>query len=267
MRPARMQLGGKQIEAGWWGPEPQAAPTLVLLHEGLGCVELWRGFPAELAQATGCGVVAWSRLGYGRSDPAELPWPVSYMHTEALHRVGPLLDAARIDRCILVGHSDGASIAAIYAGSVRDERVRGLVLISPHYFVEPMCLASIEQAQLAYEQGDLRDRLARYHDHVDIAFGGWNGAWLNPQFRAWKIVGSLAQIGVPMLQIQGTHDPYGSEAQPRMAEQHARCVVETVMVPGARHAPHLEAAAPVLQSVAGFTERVFAVHQARAATG
>jgi pimeloyl-ACP methyl ester carboxylesterase len=170
------------------------------------------------------------------------------MHIEAQQRLRHLLDAADIRRC--------ASIAAIYAGSIQDPRICGLVLISPHYFVEAMCLASIEQARTAYEQGDLRSRLARYHDHVDIAFRGWNGAWLNPDFRSWNITGCIAQIRVPILQIQGTDDAYGTEAQPRAAEQLARSDVQTVMIPGARHAPHLETPQPALNAVAGFTHRV-----------
>jgi pimeloyl-ACP methyl ester carboxylesterase len=253
-------LEGKRLEMAWWGPGPEAAPTLVLLHEGLGCVALWRDFPERLAAATGCGVFAYSRLGYGRSDPVPLPRPLSYMHDEALSMLGRVLDAAAIRRCVLVGHSDGASIAAIYAGGVQDFRVRGLVLLAPHYFVEDISIEAIARARDAYAQGDLRARLARYHDHVDVAFHGWNGAWLDPGFRTWDITEYLAHIRVPMLQLQGMADPYGTAAQPRAAEQAGNCTIETVMVPGG-HAPHLEATAQTLSAIADFTRRLFKVHE------
>jgi pimeloyl-ACP methyl ester carboxylesterase len=253
-------LDGRRLETAWWGPGPEAAPTLVLLHEGLGCVALWRDFPQLLAAATGCGVFAYSRFGYGRSEPVPLPRPLGYMHDEALAVLGRVLDAAAIRRCVLVGHSDGASIAAIYAGGVQDFRVRGLVLLAPHYFVEDICLAAIARARAAYAVGDLRTRLARYHDHVDVAFHGWNGAWLDPAFRAWDITEYLAHIHVPVLQLQGTADPYGTAAQPHAAEQTAGCPVETVMLPGG-HAPHLEATAQTLSAIADFTHRLFKVHE------
>jgi pimeloyl-ACP methyl ester carboxylesterase len=259
-------LDGKHLETAWWGPAPDAAPTLVLLHEGLGCVTLWRDFPERLAAATGCGVFAYSRLGYGRSDPVPLPRPLSYMHDEAFFSLGRVLDAAAIRRCILVGHSDGASIAAIYAGGVQDFRVRGLVLMAPHYFVEEFSIDAIAQARDAYIEKNLRERLARYHDHADVAFLGWNGAWLDPGFRSWDITEFLAYIRVPVLQVQGVTDPYGTAAQLRAAEQAATCPVETIMVPGG-HAPHLEAADRTLAAIADFTHRLFKLHEPKDADG
>jgi pimeloyl-ACP methyl ester carboxylesterase len=255
-----IELDGKRLETAWWGPSAEAAPTLVLLHEGLGCVALWRDFPERLAAATGYGVFAWSRFGYGRSDSFPLPWSVSYMHEEALHRVGRVLDAAGVRRCVLVGHSDGASIAAIYAGGVADARVRGLVLMAPHYFVEPMCIAEIERARELYEAGDLRRRLARYHDNVDVAFRGWNGAWLHPDFRAWDISEYLPYIRVPVLQVQGRDDPYGTIAQTAAMEAAATAPVETVLVPGG-HSPYLQAAEPTLAAVTRFVHHIFRVHE------
>jgi len=252
-RAGEIRLDGRRLETGWWGPSPDIAPTFVLLHEGLGCVALWRDFPARLAEATGCGVFAYSRFGYGGSDPAPLPRPLDYMRVEARDVLPRVLDAAGVRRCILVGHSDGASIAAAHAAEVPDDRVRGLVLIAPHYFVEEMCLASIAQARRAYEQGDLRPRLARHHADVDNAFRGWNDAWLDPAFRtAFDIRALLGQIRVPILQVQGTDDPYGTQAQPLAAEREARCPVETLMLPGTRHAPHAEAPEVVLDAIAAF---------------
>src|ERR1700733_13658281 len=160
-------LDGKQIETAWWGPSPAEAPTLVLLHEGLGSVGLWREFPAALQAATGCGVFAYSRFGYGRSAGVELPRKLSYMHDEARDVLGPVLDAAGIQRCVLVGHSDGGSIAAIYAGEVRDPRVVGLALIAAHFIVEDVSVTSIAGITRDYAAGALRGRLARHHDAVD----------------------------------------------------------------------------------------------------
>ena len=224
-----------------WGPPPEAAPTLVLLHEGLGSVELWRDFPARLAAATGCGVFAYSRFGYGRSDTARLPRPLDYMRREAVDVLPCVLDAAGVRSCVLVGHSDGASIAAIHAGRIGDERVRGLALMSPHFFAEAVCLASIAAIRRDYRTG-LRERLARYHDDVDAAFLGWADAWLDPDFpAAFDLAPDVARIGVPTLILQGESDPYGTIAHAHMAERLAPGLVRTVVLQ-AHHAPHQEAA-------------------------
>ena len=158
-----------------------------MLHEGLGCTALWRDFPRQLTEATGFGVFAFSRAGYGQSDAAELPRPLDYMTREAIDVLPQVLDAIGFERGILLGHSDGASIAAIYAGSVEDFRVRGIVLMAPHFFTEPMGLAEIAKAKIAYEQSDLRAKMAKYHKDPDNAFHGWNDAWLHPQFKQWNI--------------------------------------------------------------------------------
>jgi pimeloyl-ACP methyl ester carboxylesterase len=257
-----MIIDGRNLETQWWGPGPDEAPTLVLLHEGLGCVALWRDTPAALAEATGLGVFAFSRFGYGRSDPVSLPRPLDYMQIEGREVLAKVLDAAGIRRCILVGHSDGASIATIYAGSVQDFRVRGLVLIAPHFFVEDMCVAAIAQARTAYETGDLRARLARYHADVDVAFRGWNGAWLDPAFRAFDLTADLAHIRVPVLLIQGEEDPYGTISQVETARRETYCPCETLLIPGAKHAPHLETPGPARAAVVAFTRRIFGEHEA-----
>src|SRR5262249_45471963 len=158
----------------------QEAPTLVMLHEGLGSVGLWGEFPDKLAAATGAGGFVYSRAGYGASTPVRLPRPLSYMHTEALGALARLLDLIGCRRGLLIGHSDGASIAAIYAGGIQDHRVRGLSLIAPHFLVEDISVTSIESIKLEYETGKLKEKLARWHNDVDNAFYGWNGAWLDP---------------------------------------------------------------------------------------
>ena len=247
-----MIVGGREIETAWWGPPPEAAPTLVLLHEGLGCVALWRDFPVVLSDATGCGVFAYSRFGYGQSDAKPLPWPLSYMQDEARDVLPLVLDAAGIRAAVLVGHSDGGSIAACYAGTTHDPRLRGLVLIAAHFFVEEQNIASIRAIREEYARGELRAKLAKYHRDVDGAFHGWNDSWLAPDFRDFDITGCLPEIDVPILALQGADDPYGSEDQLRVLQQHARAPVDARMIAGAKHAPHLEARDVTLEAVARF---------------
>jgi pimeloyl-ACP methyl ester carboxylesterase len=251
-----MMLDGRALETQWWGPGPDAAATLVLLHEGLGCVALWRDFPEVLAAATGCGVFAYSRFGYGGSDTASLPRPMSYMHAEAVDVLPRVLDAAGVRRAVLIGHSDGGSIAAIHAGAVQDARVLGVALIAAHFFVEELNIASIRAIKEHYEQGDLRARLRRYHRDVDVAFRGWNDAWLDPRFRSFDITDEVACIRVPILALQGADDPYGSDGQLRVLERAARCSVETRLIEGARHSPHLEARDATMEAIVPFVRNV-----------
>ena len=249
-----LTIAGLRIEAAWHGPRPDEAPTLVLLHEGLGCVALWRDFPQALAARTGCGVLVYSRPGYGNSDALPLPRAVTYMHEEAENILPAVLDAAGVSKCILVGHSDGASIAAIYAGSRQDFRVRALVLMAPHFFVEDMNVRKIAAVKDEYEQGDLRRRLARYHRHVDAAFYCWNGPWL--AFENWRIEQEVAHIRVPILILQGADDPYGTAAQIELAQEAAYCPVEAVMLDHCGHAPHLDRPDATLDAIAAFVERM-----------
>ena len=255
--PRRFDLhaAGHRLEAAWWGPPAEDAPTLVLLHEGLGSVGLWRGFPARLAAATGCGVFAWSRAGYGRSDGNPPPWPLDYMKIEAADRLAPVLAAAGVGRCVLVGHSDGGTIAACYAGTHDDPRVRGLVLLAPHFLVEDICVTAIAATRERYRSGDLRARLARHHDHVDDAFGGWCGAWLDPGFRAFDILAESAGIRVPALMIQGLADPYGTVAQVAVAERAMAPHLTALTLPGVGHSPHLEAEDATLAAIGAFLKR------------
>jgi pimeloyl-ACP methyl ester carboxylesterase len=251
-----MIVNGRSLESKWWGPGPETAATLVLLHEGLGCVALWRDFPEALVEATGCGVFAYSRFGYGGSDPVTLPRPMTYMHDEALSVQPHVLDAAGVRRGILLGHSDGGSIAAIYAGAAHDARVHGVVMLAAHFFVEELNIAAIRAIRRTYEEGDLRTRLARYHQDVDVAFRGWNDAWLDPRFRDFDITDQVASIRVPILALQGAEDPYGSDEQLRVLERAARCDVETRMIDGAQHSPHLEARQATLDAIVPFVRNV-----------
>jgi pimeloyl-ACP methyl ester carboxylesterase len=238
------------------GARPDAAPTLVLLHEGLGCVGQWRDFPDRLARATGRGVFVYSRAGYGRSSPVDLPRPLGYMHDEARVVLPELLDAIGFRRGVLVGHSDGASIATIYAGEAGDARVRGLALIAPHFFTEDHGIAAIERARDAYEHGDLRERLARWHDHVDVAFRGWNGAWLDPDFRRWDITDSLPRIRVPVLIVQGENDEFGTVRQIEVARERFGGAVEVALLPGVGHTPQRDVAEVTLETIGRFVAEV-----------
>ncbi|MBV8427139.1 MAG: alpha/beta hydrolase [Hyphomicrobiales bacterium] len=255
-----LDVGEHRLEYRHIGPDPSEAATIVMLHEGLGSVGLWGNFPDALAAATGAGVFAYSRAGYGASSPAELPRKLSYMHHEALDVLPKLLGQIGFRRGLLLGHSDGASIATIYAGGVQDHRVRGLVLIAPHFVVEPMGLASIANAKLAYEKGELKGKLARWHEHVDNAFYGWNGAWLDPAFRSWDISEALAYIRVPVQIVQGTRDEYGSMRQVEIAQQECYCPVEVTLIDGAGHSPQREAKDETLSAIASFCTRILDSH-------
>ena len=368
MRAGRIRVEGGELETGWWGPGPGEAATVVLLHEGLGSVALWRDVPALLAASTGWGVFAYSRFGYGDSASAGLPRPMTYMHHEAEVVLPEVLRVAGIRRFVLVGHSDGGSIAAIYAGmgdAASDDAASddgalgdaglgdaglgdaglgdaglgdaglgdaglgdaglddaglgdaglgdaglggaglggaglgdaglgdaglgdaglgdaglggaglggaglggaglgcaglgcagpallGLVTIAAHFFVEDVNIASIRGIRTEYERGALRQRLGRYHRDVEVAFRGWNDAWLDPRFRDFDITERLGGIRVPILALQGEADPYGSAEQLRVFAADARAPIETRLIAGARHSPHLEAGEATLGAISGF---------------
>ena len=247
---------GKRLEAVAYGPPPDQAPTIVLLHEGLGCLALWRDFPQKLAAATGHGVFAYSRAGYGRSDPVDLPRPLDYMSREARFSLPALLEAIGLERGILLGHSDGASIAAIHAGEQSDERIKGLILMAPHLFTEAMGLASIAEARRAYETDDLRAKLAKYHANVDVAFRGWNDAWLDPGFRAWNIEDAVGRWPVPALVIQGADDQYGTVKQVRAIEARSPAPVTSLILEACRHAPQFDQPQATLDAIIRFSADV-----------
>lgn len=263
---ARLTAGGKSLEYRCWGPAPAERPTIVMLHEGLGSLGLWKDFPERLAAETGWGVAAYSRAGYGQSDPVELPRPLDYMTREAMEALPEVLDHLGIRRAVLLGHSDGATIAAIYAGSVPDHRIRGLILMAPHFFTEPEGLAEIARARGAYETGDLRERLARHHADPDNAFRGWNDAWLDPGFRDWNVAEVIDYIRIPVLAIQGVDDPYGSRAQIAELEERSYAPVDVEMLEDCRHAPHADRPDKTLAAIADFAARLERIEAAEAET-
>lgn len=243
------------LEYRWFGPPPTEAPTLIFLHEGLGCAAMWRDFPRRLAVATGCGALVYSRAGYGASPPVVLPRPIRYMHDEAVI-LEEVLQHFGIGDAILVGHSDGASIALIYAGSAPRPHLRALALEAPHVFAEPISLESIAVMKRQYEATELRQQLARYHGtNVDMAFRGWNDVWLHPEFRHWNIEEFLAAVDVPILLIQGADDEYGTIKQVEAIASQVRGPVETLILPNCAHAPHRDQPDATATAIADFVKR------------
>jgi pimeloyl-ACP methyl ester carboxylesterase len=250
-------LDDATLEYRMIGPRPDEAPTIVLLHEGLGCAALWRDFPERLSEATGLGVFVYSRQGYGASSPCKVPRPLTYMHQEAMETLPKLLDAIGFESGLLVGHSDGASIAAIHGGAVADPRVRGLVLMAPHFFTEDMGIASIAEARTAFETTNLRERLQKYHgDNVDCAFWGWNRAWLDPEFRNWDLREFLPRITVPVLILQGEDDQYGTSAQIACAEELCGEGAESLLLADCAHSPFREQPERTLTATRDFIARL-----------
>jgi pimeloyl-ACP methyl ester carboxylesterase len=251
-----LTIGAADLEYRMIGPLPAEAPTIVMLHEGLGSAALWGDFPEKLQAATATGVLVYSRAGYGASSPVKLPRPLDYMHVEALDVLPKLLDGVGFRRGVLLGHSDGASIAAIYAGARQDHRVQGLALIAPHFIVEDVSVTSIAEIKTAYETGGLRAKLARWHNDVDNAFHGWNGAWLDPKFRGWDISDYLAYIRVPVAVLQGGDDQYGTIRQVEIAREECYCPVEVTILSKAGHSPHREAPEATLNAISEFASAV-----------
>lgn len=239
------------------GPAAPAAgaPVLVFLHEALGSIAQWRDFPRRLAEATGLPALVYERLGHGGADPLPGPRDPRYLHHEA-HAVLPrVLDAAGAGRAVLVGHSDGGSIALLAAAALR-ERIAAAVTIAAHVFVEEITLEGVRAAVRRYLTTDLPQRLARYHGAgTDALFHAWCVTWLAPQFRDWNIEVCLPDIRCPVLAVQGAGDPYGSPAQLRAIADGAGGRVETLLIPDCGHAPHLQAAPATLAAVARFVGR------------
>ena len=251
-----LDVDGAQLEARVWGPPPAQAASIVLLHEGLGSAGVWRTLPEALVAATGCGVFAWSRAGYGASDARPLPWPVDFLERDA-RALPALFDAAGLRQMVLVGHSDGGSIAAAYLGQHEDARVAGACLIAAHFFTEPGGLEAIEMARQAYDDL-IRPRLARHHRDVDAMFAGWAGAWGQPDFAVGQIEALLPAIRVPVLAMQGRQDQYGTLAQIEALKHGLPHAPEVAILEDCGHAPHLEKPEETARLIADFTNRVLA---------
>jgi pimeloyl-ACP methyl ester carboxylesterase len=246
-------LDGRSIEYAAILGDAAAPFTLVFMHEGLGSVALWRDFPSKVARRLGAPALVYSRFGYGQSDGLQGRRTPRFMHEEALDVLPRLLDQWGIDNPLLIGHSDGASIALIHAAA-SGRSVRGLVCMAPHAFVEPVCVESIAKIRETYRTTDLKDRLARYHARVDDAFFGWADIWLEPAFQAWSIEDLLGRIAAPMLLIQGRDDEYGTLAQLDRIEARVEGPTSRLVLDKCGHSPHRDQEAAVIEAIAAFAK-------------
>ena len=250
----QIRIHDRDIEVRMIPGAATGCPPLVFLHEGLGSVSMWRDFPDRVARRVGAPAMIYSRFGYGKSDGIKAARTPRFMHDEALDNLPALLDALHIEKPILIGHSDGASIALIHAASAR-RPTAALVLMAPHVFVEPISVASIARVTETYETTDLKARLARHHVNVDDAFLGWSRIWLDPRFRAWNLAKECQALTTPTLLIQGEDDEYGTLAQLDAIAEVAQGPVQRVVLSNCGHAPHRDQEAAVLDAMSGFIER------------
>ncbi|MBZ5536370.1 MAG: alpha/beta hydrolase [Acidobacteriia bacterium] len=289
--PASFEVAGQRLEYRWIGPRPAEAPTIVFLHEGLGCAGMWRNFPDRVARETGCGALVYSRRGYGASDAVRGSRPVRFMHDEAIQILPLVIERFELSEVILFGHSDGASIAIIYAG-IHPDSVCGLVLEAPHVFVEPVCIESISRVAKQFcsnhraagqtrdqepssqgprierttlqkcdarkdEMAGLRNKLERYHgDNTESMFKTWTEVWLNPEFRQWNIEDYLPRVQAPILVIQGEQDEYGTLKQVDAIVTQARGPVESLVMADCGHSPHRDQPERVILATVQFILRI-----------
>jgi len=243
------------IEYAWLGSSDVARPLVVFLHEGLGSVAMWKGFPQTLCEAANLRGLVYSRPGYGGSTPrgADERWDVDYLHRQAHDVLPAFLESVGVDASTvpwLLGHSDGGSIALLYAAAF-PERVAGLVLLAPHVFVEPISVTSIEAVRIAYLETDLRRRLAKYHADVDSAFWGWNGIWLDPRFRRWNIESEIANLRCPVLAVQGCEDEHGTLDQVHAIRRRIPGT-RVVVLENCRHSPQRDQPERLLEAIVAF---------------
>jgi pimeloyl-ACP methyl ester carboxylesterase len=247
-------VGGKRVETVRIEVAHSRLPTIVLLHEGLGSVAHWKDFPSQLAEETGASVFVYSRHGHGNSDPLGEPRSPSYMHHEAQIVLPEILDKAGIKRPLLLGHSDGASIAILYAGMF-PATPAGLILEAPHLFVEDVTVSSIAHARVLYTETDLPQKLGRYHSHVDSLFWGWNNIWLDARFRTWNIESFLDSIRCPVLVLQGAQDEYGTAAQIEAIRRRVASA-SAIIFDNCKHAPHRDQCELTLSAINQFLRSV-----------
>ncbi|HEV8610279.1 MAG TPA: alpha/beta hydrolase [Thermoanaerobaculia bacterium] len=258
---ASFEVLGQHLEYRWIGPRPDEAPSIVFLHEGLGSAATWRDFPDRMASATGCGALVYSRMGYGASDPVFGRRPVRFMHDEALEVLPAVIERFELRDVVLFGHSDGASIAIIYAGALLAP-IRALVLEAPHVFVEPICIESITRIAQAYETTRLRERLARYHgDNTDSMLRTWTDVWLRPEFQRWNIEEYLQAIESPVLVVQGEDDDYGTVRQVDAVVTQVSGPVKSLVLAHCGHSPHSDQPDEVLEAARRFVRQALDVER------
>jgi pimeloyl-ACP methyl ester carboxylesterase len=259
--PAKDGRESLRLEYQWLNAGRTDAPIAVFLHEGLGSIAMWKDWPQKLCEQLGFRGLVYSRPGYGDSTPreADVKWPVDFMHRQAYDILPALLDAIGIDdaeraRMWVIGHSDGGSVALLYAAAFPDA-LGGVIAIAPHVFVEDVSVKAIAEATVLYTQGDLREKLSRYHADVDSAFYGWNDIWLNPEFRQWDITGVLSSIQCPLLAIQGHDDEYGSMAQIDAIASHIPHT-QLTKLPACGHSPHRQCPATLDAAIVAFVKSI-----------
>ena len=252
----RVELSGGELEYQWVGREG-GRPPLVFLHEGLGCVAMWGRFPRALAAATGTRALAYSRFGYGGSAPLPAARTARFLHDEALLVLPELLQRVGVRVPVLIGHSDGASIALIHAAT---HPVAGLILEAPHVFAEDLTVAGVAGIRDRFgHDAQFRDRFGRYHGDAALVVRQWSEVWVSPAFADWTIEALLPQIDCPILLLQAEHDPYGSLTHLERIARLSRGPVRTVVLPGEGHAPHRDRRARVLRRMAEFVTGLAAV--------
>lgn len=260
-----LTIQGKKIEVQRLTSDDRSKPTIVFLHEGLGSVSAWRDFPAQLAERTGCSAVVYSRYGYGNSEPLSEPRNSHYLHDEALHALPELLTKLSVENPILLGHSDGASIALIYSGmngagpsgvgangAAANRRVRGLIVIAPHVFIEHASVTGVAAAKVAFETTDFAEKLARHHRDTESAFLGWSNIVLNPDFHSWNIEEYVSRIACPVLAVQGVNDEYATLAHLDAISRLTQAPVERLHLSNCGHSPHRERPEELLNAVSAF---------------
>ena len=243
------------IEYSFYEVKRPATPTIVMLHEGLGALSLWRDIPRKLSSLINCSVFVYSRHGYGQSDFINSEFDAKYMHKEALYILPQVLNHFDISNPILYGHSDGASIALIHASSA-DTEIMGLILEAPHVFVEEISLDGLKGAKKAFEEGGLKASLAKHHRKPEMIFRCWNNIWLSPEFLTWNIVSCLSKIKCPALLIQGETDAYGTLSQIDTIEKNLSGSSEKKILPHVGHSPHRENPELVLRSIQQFISKI-----------
>jgi len=243
-----------RIEYSFYEVKRPTAPTIVMLHEGLGALSLWRDLPRKLSNLINCSVFVYSRHGYGQSDFINSKFNAKYMHKEALNILPKILNHFDISNPILYGHSDGASIALIHASSA-DTGIMGLILEAPHVFVEEISLNGLKDAKKAFEQGGLKAGLAKHHREPEMIFRCWNNIWLSPEFLTWNIVSCLSNIQCPALLIQGETDAFGTLSQLDTIEKNVSGICKKKILSNTGHSPHRENPKLVLRSIQQFISK------------
>ena len=250
-----LKIEDKYIEFMSFGDFSNGKPVLILMHEGLGSVSMWKEIPELIFRQTKLNVMVYSRFGYGESSDCELPRPLDYMTIEAEKYLPIIIQNLKIKNYFLIGHSDGATIAAL-ASSLNDNYLLGTILLAPHFFIEKSNLIAIKKTVNEYEDGSLRPRLKKYHNNVDNAFYGWSNVWLDKKFKKWDITNNISNIKTPVLGIQGMNDPYGSVEQLNIIQKKIKGPFKKKLINNCGHNPFNDHPETILKLINNFTKNL-----------